>query len=62
MLNSYRVSRPEGAVRTMQMPDNREHVGLSVEENSEFSRLTAIFEVVEEHVLDPEILTQVYSG
>ncbi len=47
---------------TMQMPDNREHVALSVEESSEFSRLTAIFEVVEEHVLDPELLLQVYSG
>ncbi len=62
MLNCNRVRRPEGAVRTMQMPDNREHVALSVEESSAFDRMTSVFEVSQERVLDPEILTQIYSG
>lgn len=62
MLNCYRVSRPEGAVRTMQMPDNREHVALSVEENCAFDRMTSVFEVNQEHVLDPGLLLQIYAG
>ncbi|WP_197088339.1 hypothetical protein [Corynebacterium occultum] len=40
----------------------RDHVSLSVGEMSEFERLIDIFEVAEEHVLDPGLLTQVYSS
>ncbi|HHU66855.1 hypothetical protein [Corynebacterium sp.] len=47
------------------MQDNREHVTLSTTEVAEFDRLTTelgVFEISEERVLDPGILTQVYGG
>lgn len=46
----------------MQLPENHENVVLSVGESSEFTRLTAVFEHVEEHLLDPGLLTRIYSG
>ncbi len=47
------------------MQDNREHVTLSTTEVTEFDRLTTelgVFEISEERILDPGILTQVYAG
>lgn len=49
----------------MKLPDNREHVALSTTEVTEFDRLShdmGIFEVPEERLLHPGILTQVYGG
>lgn len=40
----------------------RDNVSLTVGEASEFERLVDVFEVVEEHVLDDNLLTQVYSS
>lgn len=47
------------------MQNNREHVTLSMTEVTEFDRLATelgVFEVSEERILDPGILTQVYGG
>ncbi|HJD78163.1 hypothetical protein SAMN06295981_0232 [Corynebacterium pollutisoli] len=47
------------------MHSNREHVTLSTTEVTEFDRLATelgVFEVSEERVLHPGILTQVYGG
>lgn len=47
------------------MQSNREHVTLSTTEVTEFDRLATelgVFEVPEERVLHPGILTQVYGG
>ncbi|GAB3691452.1 hypothetical protein GCM10027595_02550 [Corynebacterium nasicanis] len=47
------------------MQGNREHVSLSTTEVTEFDRLATelgVFEVSEERVLHPGILTQVYGG
>lgn len=47
------------------MQSNREHVTLSTTEATEFDRLATelgVFEVSEERVLHPGILTQVYGG
>lgn len=46
----------------MQLPENRENVALSGAEVFEFDRMTTIFEVHEEHLLDYNILTVVYAG
>lgn len=49
----------------MKLPENREHVALSTAEVTEFDRLSqelGIFEVSEERVLHPGILTQVYGS
>lgn len=49
----------------MKLPDNREHVALSTAEVTEFDRLShelGIFEIPEERILHPGILTQVYGG
>ncbi|HZK31470.1 MAG TPA: hypothetical protein VFC72_00980 [Corynebacterium sp.] len=46
----------------MQAPDSREHVGLSDEETSEFSRLISVFEFHEEHLADPGLLVRFYSS
>jgi hypothetical protein len=49
----------------MKLPDNREHVALSTAEVTEFDRLShdlGIFEISEERILHPGILTQVYAG
>lgn len=40
----------------------RDHVSLSVGEMSEFERLIDIFEVTEEHLLDPGLLPRVHSS
>ncbi|WJY63970.1 hypothetical protein CATRI_09510 [Corynebacterium atrinae] len=46
----------------MHLPDHREHVDLSGVEVSEFERLTSVFEVTDEHLLDTGILTVFYAG
>ncbi|MDO5668713.1 MAG: hypothetical protein Q4G50_01790 [Corynebacterium sp.] len=56
---AYQVDRKVG------MHNNRENVALSTTESSEFDRLATelgVFEVPEERVLHPGILTQVYGG
>lgn len=40
----------------------RDDVTLTVTEVTEFDRMTAVFDVVEEHLLDPHLLTQTYSS
>lgn len=46
----------------MQPPEHRENVALSGVEASEFDRMTSIFEVSEEHLLDTGSLTLFYAG
>ncbi|WP_165857970.1 hypothetical protein [Corynebacterium alimapuense] len=46
----------------MELPENPEHVALSVDEIDRFDRMTEVFEVNEERTLDFGILTSVYSG
>lgn len=43
-------------------PDHRDDVTLTVAQATELDRLMAVFDVAEEHVLDPGLLTYVYSS
>lgn len=46
----------------MQAPDFRENVALSAEEDTDFLRLTSVFERVEEHLADDSLLVRYYSS
>lgn len=52
----------ETAVLMNASESGRDDVTLTITEVTEFDRLITVFDVVEEHLLDPRLLTQVYSS